>query len=62
MEIVQFNPSISELMMKKKSIEEIRMKAIENGYEPLFKAALRKAESGEISIEEALKLQPAWEA
>ena len=48
-------------MMKKKSIKEIRMKAIENGYEPLFKAALRKVRSGEISMEEALKLQAAWE-
>lgn len=62
MEIVQFNPSIAELVMNKKSIESIRSKALEYGYEPLFKAALRKVKSGEISIDEALKLQPAWEA
>ena len=47
--------------MRKQSIEEIRLKALEQGYEPIFKAALKKVESGDISIEEALKLQPAWE-
>ncbi len=54
-EFIEITPYISELIMRKASINQIKDEARKNGYIPLFEMGLEKLRKGIISLEELLK-------
>ena len=54
-EFMEITNSITELILRGASLNEIRKDAARNGYVPLFEAGLEKLMAGEICLEELLK-------
>ncbi|MEW5993648.1 MAG: GspE/PulE family protein, partial [Candidatus Zixiibacteriota bacterium] len=54
-ELIQITPVISEMIMRRASVREIKDEARKSGYLPLFEMGLEKLRKGMISLEELLK-------